>query len=524
MTSATPAQRPEIGREIATTADGIDITRGFTGPLLTPYDSVLRTRGQNDLVIYEQVLSDAEVKATLGPRQDSVVKCEWQVEAGGDKRIDKQAADYLREQLHAIGWDNVTRKMLFGVFYGFAVAEVIYKVDGARIGIEAIKVRNRRRFRYGKDGDLRLLTMSNMFDGVPAPAPYFWDFCCGADNDDEPYGLGLAHWLYWPVLFKRNGIKFWLIFLEKFGMPTAVGKYDTDAADGERAKLLAATRAIQTDSGIIMPKDMELTLLEAARSGTADYKTLHDTMNETIQKVVLGQTASTQGSPGKLGNDDLAGDVRGDIIKADADLVCESFNRGPVRWLTEWNFPGAAIPRVYRVTDEPEDLDAVANRDKKIKDLGFKPTPAYIEQTYGPNYEPVEVPAALQPGADPGQQDAGSAIDGAQFADPARSVLALLQRHGIRPASFADGGRPDDAPAQMAGQLDKLLQPAGAKWTAEVQAAVDAATSMEDLRDRLLALSAGMDLDDYADAMQQALAAATLAGRYELLQDVAPRS
>jgi len=118
-------QRPEIGREIATTADGIDITRGFTGPLLTPYDSVLRTRGQNDLVIYEQVLSDAEVKATLGPRQDSVVKCEWQVEAGGDKRIDKQAADYLREQLHAIGWDNVTRKMLFGVFYGFAVAEVI---------------------------------------------------------------------------------------------------------------------------------------------------------------------------------------------------------------------------------------------------------------------------------------------------------------------------------------------------------------------------------------------------------------
>ncbi|HHA2395755.1 TPA: DUF935 family protein, partial [Stenotrophomonas maltophilia] len=106
-----------------------------------------------------------------------------------------------------------------------------------------------------------------------------------ADHDDEPYGLGLAHWLYWPVLFKRNGLKFWLIFLEKFGMPTAVGKYDTNATDPEKAKLLQATRAIQTDSGIIMPKGMELALLEAGRSGTADYKALQDYMDATIQKV-----------------------------------------------------------------------------------------------------------------------------------------------------------------------------------------------------------------------------------------------
>src|SRR2546427_66234 len=86
---------------------------------------------------------------------------------------------------------------------------------------------------------------------------------------------------------------------------TAVGKYDTNATDPEKAKLLQATRAIQTDSGIIMPKGMELALLEAGRSGTADYKALQDYMDATIQKVVLGQTASTQGTPGKLGKHHL---------------------------------------------------------------------------------------------------------------------------------------------------------------------------------------------------------------------------
>ncbi len=233
--------KPELNREIATTADGVDITRGYIGPLLMPYDSVLRQRGGGDLLIYEQVLSDPEVKSTFGQRQLAVTSAEWAVDAGGKRSIDEEAAEFWRKQLQTIGWDNVTNKMLYGVFYGFAVAELIYGVDGRRLVIKKIKVRNRRRFRYGKEGDLRLLTMQQMYEGVPAEAPYFWHFASGADNDDEPYGTGLAHWLYWPVLFKRNGLKFWLIFLEKFAAPTAVGKYGPGAHRHRKGAPVAGT-------------------------------------------------------------------------------------------------------------------------------------------------------------------------------------------------------------------------------------------------------------------------------------------
>jgi hypothetical protein len=196
----------------------------------------------------------------------------------------------------------------------------------------------------------------------------------------------------------------------------------------EKAKLLQATRAIQTDSGIIMPKGMELDLLEAGRSGTADYKALQDYMDATIQKVVLGQTASTQGTPGKLGNDQLQREVRRDIITSDADLVCESFNKGPARWLTEWNFPGAAIPRVYRVTEEPEDLDATASRDKKISTWATSPSRSTWIR---PMATTTSRPGAAGPPAVP------TAIDGAQFADAGGAVISLLRRH--YPAAFADG-------------------------------------------------------------------------------------
>ena len=504
--------RPRPDREIATTADGIDITRGYTGPLLTPLDSVLRTRGGNDLQIYEQVYSDAEVKSTFAQRQLAVTQYEWQVDAGGDRRVDKQAAEFLRQQLHKVGWDRVTTLMLNGIFYGHAVSEVIYGREGERVTLSAIKVRNRRRFRYSKEGELRLLTRDNMFEGIPAPEPYFWRYATGADHDDEPYGLGLAHWLYWPVLFKRNGIKFWLIFLEKFGMPTAVGEYDEEATGPEKAKLLQATRAIQTDSGIIVPKGMVLKLLEAGRSGTADYKTLYDTMNETIQKVVLGQTASTQGTAGKLGNDDLQADVRADIIKADADLICESFNLGPATWLTRWNFPTAELPRVYRVTEEPEDLTARAERDGKVAELGFKPTLHYVQETYGGEWEPKDPPPQT------GTEDpAASAIAEAEFADAGRTVVDLLRRHGV---TFADPGADGDPPEQMVGQLARGVAPAGQKWLEQIQQLVERAESLDELREQLLELAPDMDLDAYTSAMATALTAAHLAGRYELLEEL----
>lgn len=484
-------QRPKLNQEIATTGDGRDITKGFLQGLQQPTDSIIRSRGHMDLRIYEQVYSDWQVKSCWGQRQLAVVAKEWTVEPGGDRRIDKAAAEHLELQLKRIGWDRVTNLMLFGVYYGYAVAEIIYGRDDRYITLEAIKVRNRRRFRYDQDGQLRLLTPGKLFEGEPCPSPYFWHFSTGADNDDEPYGLGLAHWLYWPVYFKRNDIKFWLTFLEKFGMPTAVGKFDPNQHDEkDQARLLAATQAVQSDSGIIIPNGMLLELLAAGRSGTGDYQALHDAMDAAIAKVTVGQTASSQGTPGRLGNDDLQGDVRLDLIKADADLVCETFNLGPATWLTEWNFPGAESPRVFRQVEEPEDMKTRAERDKTIFDMsGFKPTRGYIQSTYDVELEEPEDPP---PGAAPA-------------------------------AEFAEGRGPVDPAEAMAPRLAADLAPAVGGWHQQLRDLVDKATSPEDLREQLLALAPQLTLEQYTAAMATGLEAAHLAGRNDVQDELATR-
>ncbi|MHB9021312.1 MAG: DUF935 domain-containing protein [Halothiobacillus sp.] len=481
--------------EVATTGDGRDITRGWVSPdyLLPPEDQILAQRGGN-LTIYKEVFRDEQVKACFAQRQLAVVSKEWQVTPASQKRQDKMAADFLAEQLKAVNFDRATEKMLYGVFYGYSIAECMWGRDGANVTLDEIKVRDRRRFKFDGLYRPRLLTMENPMPGELLPDAKFWHFRTGSDHDDEPYGLGLAHWLYWPTQFKRQGMKFWLIFLEKFGQPTAKGTYPTNATAEERNRLLQALRAIQTDSGVIVPEGMVIELIEAARSGTVDYTSLYDRMDAAIAKAVLGQTASTQGTPGKLGNDSLQQDVRLDIIKADADLVCESFNRSVVQWLTAWNFPTAKPPRVYRRVEEPDDTNQISARDQRIYSLGYKPTLKYIIDTYGGEWEPAPSP---KPPVDPSLP---SPPRGPSFAEAPMAVQSE-----------------PPAPAQLiADNLAKTAQPAMGDWISQIEAMLESASSLDEFKGMLLAAFDELDTGKFGKAMAAAMAVADAAGRFDV--------
>lgn len=475
-------ERPELN-EIATTANGRDITRGYLegSPLLLQQDAILLGRGGGDYRIYEDIARDDQVKSVFEQRRSAVVSREYEVRPGAEDARAKEAAEFLEEQLTAVSWDRVTEKMLWGIFYGFAVGEPLWAVDGNRIAMTAIKVRRQRRFGFAPDMSLRLKTMSSPF-GEALPPRKFWMYSVGADNDDEPYGLGLAHWLYWPVFFKRNGIKFWLMFLEKFGQPTAKGTYPANVQAAERARLLQALRAISTDTGIIVPEGMQIELIEAARSGTADYAALYDRMNAAISKVILGHSGTSDSTPGRLGGEDQAGDVRLDIVKADADLVCESFNQTIAKWLTEWNFgPDVAPPEVWRKAQEPEDLNSLAERDERLNSIGYRPTLKRITDVYGPDYELA--PATPPPGAPPAEFAEGSVKD--------------------VPTQLAD-----NIEARAAETIGKMLEP--------VRRLVMSAGSLEEIRDGLANLYPDMDTAAFSEVLQEATAAAHLAGRFEV--------
>lgn len=393
---ATQQLPKDLNGEIARTADSLDLSIGPSGILYPTNFGILKSLGAN-MDTFDGILTDTQVQSSLSDRRLALISKDWTVEPGGESPKDRAAAEWMDETLKALRWDDITEKMHYGIFYGFSAAELIYKRDGSFVAVDAVKVRKRNRFRFDVDGGLHLLTRRNVVDGELMPPHKFWHFATGGDHHDNPYGVGIAHWLYWPTFFKTRGIRFWLIFLDKFAMPTAVAKHSYGQDQTKINQLIDALKAIHTDSGIAIPKDeVEVELLEAARSGTSDYETLCQYMDKAISKVVVGQVASSEGTPGRLGNENLQADVRDDLIAADADLICESWNRGPGKWLTEWNFPGAMPPRVYRMVEPEEDLNARAERDERLAGIGFKPTLDYVTATYGDGYEAKE-PAQPNP-------------------------------------------------------------------------------------------------------------------------------
>lgn len=415
MTTPAPPPKEELAYPDRT---GIFASTSTFVELLAPTDTVLRQKGGN-YSVYREVLRDDQCKSTFQQRRDKVISAEWKVEPGGTRAIDKKAADFLREQLQALEWDRATNGMLYGLWYGYAVAELLYDTDGRYITVADIKVRDRSRFRWGIDNSLWLRRDTG--DEL-MPDRKFWTFTTGADHDDEPYGLGLAHYCYWPVFFKRNDIKFWLVFLEKWAAPTVKGKVSQATFNDPvaRAEALRQLRSFATDTAIVVPDNIEVELMEAARGGSSSYEEMRASMDAAIAKIVLSQTMTTDNGSSRS-QSEVHERVADDVVKSDADMVCGSFNRGAARWLTEWNFPGAAVPRVWRDTAPPADLGAIAERDTKIISLGYEPTEEYVKATYGDGWRKK----AVQQGLPPDQLEQIPQQLAAEFAD--LPALALLK-------------------------------------------------------------------------------------------------
>lgn len=496
-----------------------DINRVFYGGVLqTNDDDTLKSRGAGKgLKIYDELKRDAHAGAVLAKRKLAVTSRPWSVEPASEAAIDVQAAELVEAALKHLRFNHVCKRLLEATLKGYAVGEVMWEVrDGAILPARVI-ARDARRFVFGTRDELRLLTRENMITGEEMPPRKFIVHRRGAD-DDSPYGTGIGGMLFWPVFFKRNGITFWLTFADKFGSPTAIGKYPNGSGKPEQAKLLAALGAIAQDAGVIVPEGMVIELLEASRSGTVDtYEKLVRYMDEQLSKAVLGETMSTTAAATGLGSNQagVQNDVRLEVAKDDGDELDETINDSLVRWIVEFNLPGAGLPKLCHDFAEPEDLVQRATRDKTLHDMGWQPSDDYMLQTYGEGWtrRPAPVnPPVMQAGSDPAapgstaQDPTDPQAQGQQFAEGAPLGKGSQQRafNKARQEAITAGAE------VLAGEWQALVR----KPVEDVLALAEASGGdLLQFRERLTALLDAKPDPEVVDRIAQATFAANIMGR-----------
>lgn len=397
---------PETGEIVSRSGETFLVPGAWMRAIAGNEDKILARGGGIGLALYDELLDDDVAFSTFQQRRLAVISREWEV-APGDENDPRsvEAADHLRANLRSIAFDRICDKMLHAVWHGYAVAEGLYELgsDG-KYRLADIVVPDRKHFGFTHEGELRFRPGFSI-SGEALPANKFWTLRTGASHDFAFYGLGLAHWCYWPIWFKRSILKFWALYLEKLGYPTVIGEQTDSWTGAEKSSFLKALIAIGRDRAVKVPEGSSdrIKLMEAQRSGsgTSSYLDFVTEQNEALMRVVLGQPGTSKATPGGIGTGqaDSHDDVKSEIVKADSDLLCESFNGTFPRWLTRWNYgPDVAPPRVYRVLEDPEDLDAIATRDVALAGIGIVRTDESLEEVYGPGYEreePEPVPPAL---------------------------------------------------------------------------------------------------------------------------------
>lgn len=549
------------------------------------FDSILREEGwrgiqgmrgyRYDLLdIYSDLERDAHLFATLQSRKMDVVRREWEVTPASTRRKDKRNAEMVTEMLKALsansqeeesgealittgtGFDTVAYGMLNALLMGYQPGEVMWAGKQEVIPAE-IRIRDARRFGFamGDNGwRPRLRTRTNLYDGQPVPPRKI--IFHHHQIEHGPYGLGLGYRLFWPVFFKREDLKFWLIFVEKFASPTAIATYPTHASKEDRDVLMEALDAISQETGIGLPEGTAIELLEAQRSGSINcYKDLADWCDQQISKAVLGQTGTTDqsGGGGSRARDEVAERVSVKLAKYDADLLAGTLNRTLVRWIMHFNVgPDAPSPQLWWKFPELEaqdDLNARANRDKVLVDIaGRKLTDKYLIETYdvefdepepdqqgllaglfgsggatagsaAPDGEGEDVPVEEAPPTEPtpANDGQGAAADAAIVEEPDAPEL----REPTPPANLAES-REKDLADRTTDRAARQIHPVLQDWEAILSAAVDNARSFDDLLQQIPQLYGDLDPTLLAEVLGQGMAIADAAGRYEVLQEEDP--
>ena len=442
----------------------------------------------------QAALADPHARAVLDQRLDAVVAAPLDIEPGGAMRRDRQAADDLAQQMGAIEIDRVCRELLHAVWYGYAVAEAIWEIDGPRVRLADLRVRDPARFRWSVDGTPLLVTREQPRGAAVAPAK-FVRLTQPRQHGGQPHGPGAAQWCLWPVWLKRQALRMWAIALEKFGAPTAVGRVSRTAAADEIDEMLGAMQAMAAGTGIVIPEGQSLELLDAARRAGGDYAAFVGAMDSMIADAVLGQRATSEIGPWR-GTADVQAKVLERLVAADARRLDATLRQSVAKWLTAWNHPGAAVPTLRRDTAPPQDLEARARRDEIVaRTAGLRPTQAYVEQTYGGEWEAA--PGAPDPPEPP----------------PARARTAGGESVS---ATFAAGDAADPVPA-LVEQAREALGPRVDAWADRLRGTVERADSLAAVRAGMEAQAVdALDVSGVVERLARALLAAHLAGRYDI--------
>lgn len=488
-------------------------TRGLTPSKLA---TILDAAEQGDLTAQFDLFEDMEEKdghiaSEMGKRRRACL-VDWEIlPSDNASALETRNAEQLGELVQAIpDLEDVIFDATDAIGKGFACLEIEWHREEKLWVPKSITHRPQSWFQLhrGYRQELRLRSNTTDAQGIQGTAlnPFGWVTHVHKAKSGYLERTALFRQLVWTYLFKNYSVGDLAEFLEIYGIPVRLGKYPPNASEKEKATLLRALVGIGHNAAGIIPDGMLIDFKEAATGDPKAFELMISWCERNQSKVILGGTL-TSGADGKASTNALGNvhnEVRKDLRDGDLRQLNTTLTRDLVYAMAALN--GLApdgikrCPRMQLTADETEDMKAMSESLPKLVSIGVQVPKTWANKRLGiplPQAgEEVLQPAPVPPAA----------------SDPRQA--ALTAQLAALSAAAAPLKTP---PLAMAPQLASSVDPAAGSWVSQMHALVMRAQSLEDIRDGLEQLIPNMTLDQYAAAMRDAMAAAHLAGRYEVL-------
>lgn len=189
-----------------------------------------------------------------------------------------------------------------------------------------------------------------------------------------PIRGGAARLVATSYMCKQFVLSDWMSFLDMFGLPIRIGKYDANATEEDIATLKKAVARIGVDGAAAIPQSMDIVFekLTNGRSSTSEFKEAAQWIDQQVSKAVLGQTMTTDDGSSKA-QATVHNDVRLDILEADANELQNTINSQLVRPLIDLNFgKQKSYPRIVIRVPREENIELMVNALEKLVPLGLR--------------------------------------------------------------------------------------------------------------------------------------------------------
>lgn len=320
----------------------------------------------------DMIEGDGHLRTTVHKRNLAVSGKERQIMPGGDRPIDIAAAELCAAMLAETNLEDAIIHQLSTRPTGYAGTEILWeKRDGDVIPSWFVNV-HARRFVFDELGRPNMIAKVGDMKGTPL-APGGWIF--GRNAVVGPVvRSGLMRTALWFAMFKRWSWRDWVIYGEKFGIPSIWGRYDSDATEEDRDALEEAVTNIGEDGQAVMSKKTEIEIKESTSSNSNNlHAGIVAEANLEISKLITGSTLTLeQGGAGSFALGKVHQSGAFEYVQADARLVNRLLREYLFRPMLVFNgLADARTPRqVIHVSQESDPLTR-AQVAEKLQGMGL---------------------------------------------------------------------------------------------------------------------------------------------------------